>query len=252
MHFLSLIYTDAIYRPLLNALVFIYTTLAFHDLGLSIVILTLVVRALLHPTIIQTIRSQRTMAALQPKLKEMQKKYKDDKEEQARQTMALYREMGTHPLAGCLPVLIQLPILIGLYRVFLKGILLADPALLYSFVPHITSFNSLAFGLIDLTARSIPLAVLAGVSQFAQAKFLPAPQSGNGGDMARALTFQTTYFLPIFIAVISWRLPSALALYWTVFNVLAIVQQQWIQRRLDHERRSGPNQPDTRKNGNPS
>ena len=246
MNLITAVYTELIYRPLLNGLVFIYSFLPYQDLGLAILTLTFAVRLALHPTVVQTIRSQVAISALQPKLKEIQTRFKDNKEEQARQTMALYKSEGVHPLSGCLPILIQLPILIGLYRVFLKGIQLQDPSLLYFFIPAITAFNPVSFGVFDLTGRSVILALAAGLSQFMQAYFLPVPSPVNkdsGSDFSRMLKFQTTYFFPVIIAGISWSLPSALAFYWTVFNLLAIVQQLWIQKRLNHDRNSRTGKP---------
>jgi len=234
LNFFSLAYTELIYRPLLNGLVFIYAVLPYQDLGLAIGILTLAVRIILHPTLVQTIRSQLAMARLAPKLREVQERFKGDKEEQARRTMELYRAEGVHPLSGCLPLLIQLPILIGLYQVFWRGITNFDPSLLYQFLPAVESFNPVSFGVFDLTGRSATLSVAAGVSQFLQSRFLPgAGAAGGGSDFSRALHWQTTYALPVIIAVISWSLPSALAFYWTVLNLLAIVQQLWIQKRLE-------------------
>lgn len=237
MNPITFLYTQAIYRPLLNSLVLIYAILPYPDLGLAIIILTVVVRLLLHPTLVHTLRSQRAMARLQPRLQEIQKRFKDNKEEQTRRTMELWKEHGVHPLSGCLPLLIQLPVLIGLYQVFWKGIALAAPALLYSFVPKVSSFHYVAFGLFDLTTRSVVLAVAAGASQFLQSRFFPqvATGSGGSGELNRAMRLQTTYFLPAFITVISWSLPAAIPLYWTVLNLLAIVQQLWIEKRLEHD-----------------
>ena len=234
MNPLSLFWRELIYRPLFNALVFIYVALPFQDLGLAIFVLTLAVRIVLHPFIVQTVRSQAAMARVSPKLREIQTKFKNDREAQARETMALYRAEGVHPLSGCLPLLVQLPILIGLYQVFWKGIALADVSLLYAFLPAFDGFNSVSLGLFDLAQRSPALAIAAGASQFLQSKFLPqpVPSGGGRGDFGRALAWQTTYILPLFIVVISWSLPSALAFYWTVLNLLAIVQQLIIQKRL--------------------
>lgn len=245
MNPITVIYTEFIYRPLLNSLVFIYSFLPYQDLGLAILTLTFIVRLALHPAVVQTIRSQQAMLILQPKLKEIQARFKNNKEEQARETMALYKREGVHPLSGCLPILIQLPILIGLYQVFLKGIQLQDPSLLYSFVPPIAAFNPISLGVFNLTGHSAILAVAAGLSQFLQAYFLPTPNmdtKSGGSDFNRMLKWQTTYFFPIIIAGISWSLPSALAFYWTVFNLLAIVQQLWIQKRLSHDRNSRTSQ----------
>lgn len=248
MNLLTAIYTEVIYRPLLNGLVFVYTFLPYPDLGLAIFVITLLVRLLLHPTIVQMMRSQFILAKLQPELREIQERFREDKAEQARRTMALYREYKIHPLSGCVPVLIQLPILIGLYQLFWKGIALTDPSLLYAFIPALGAFNPVTFGVFDLTRPSAVLAIAAGLSQLAQAKFLPAPEVAPGGgvDFSRALRWQTTYVFPVIIAGISWSLPSALAFYWTVLNLLAIVQQLWIQNRLaGHESHPRAHQPNS-------
>lgn len=227
----SIFYTEIIYRPLLNALAGLYILLPYPDLGLAIVVMTVAVRLLLHPAIAQAVRSQSAMARLAPRLKEIQARHKDSREEQARRTMALYREYGIHPLSGCLPLVIQLPVLIGLYQVFLTGIALTDRSLLYPFlVARVAGFDPVAFGLVDLARRSIPLALAAGITQFFQGRTMPAPDPGSAGDMARAMHWQTRYVFPAIVALISWSLPSALALYWTVFNIFAIVQQRWIER----------------------
>ncbi len=253
MSFLSLLYNEIIYRPLLNGLVGIYLLLPYHDLGLAIIMLTLIVRLVLHPAISQTIRSQRAMTRIQPRLREIQQRFKSDKEAQAKETMALYRAEGVNPLSGCLPLLIQLPVLIGLYRLFWKGLSLTDRSLLYSFLPPFEIFNPVAFGLLNLTQASIPLAIAAGVSQFLQGYFTPQPQlatpAAGGADFSAMLQWQTRYVFPVIIAAISWSLPSALAFYWTIFNLLAILQQRFIEWRMSYERGQRTHQSDPAKDG---
>ncbi len=255
MHIFSLLYNEIVYRPLLNGLVFIYALLPIHDLGLSILLLTIIVRILLHPTVVSTIKTQLVMPQVQARLKDIQKKYKDNKEEQARQSMGVYKELGIHPFSFMVPLLIQIPVFLGLFRVFRTGILLKDPTLLYPFVPKISAFNPLAFGFLNFAERSIPLAVLAGLSQFLQGKYSPKPPDVKGmasDDMARAMRWQATFMFPIFFTGIALFLPAALSFYWTVANLLAIVQQLWIQKRLGHamyESHAGTNQPNTREDG---
>lgn len=254
MNVFALAYRTVITRPLANALVAIYLFLPYHDLGLAILAMTIVVRIVLHPAISQTVRSQRAMAAIQPQLREIQERLKNDREAQARETMARYRDAGVHPLSGCLPLLIQLPLLIGLYRLFWRGLAFSDPALLYPFLPTFTGFNPIAFGLFNLTRPSVALAIAAGASQFLQSFFVPqpaAPQSPGGtGDFGRIMQWQIRYFFPLMIAAISWSLPSALAFYWTAFNLLAILQQKIIERTT-YERDPRTHQPDAGEDGHP-
>lgn len=250
---ISLLYHAVIYQPLLNGLYFIYAVIPYHDLGLAIIVLTVAVRLILHRSTVQTLRSQKAMAAIQPRLKEIQQRFKDNKEEQTKQTLALYREHGVHPLSGCLPILVQFPVLFGLFQVFYRGITSNGETLLYSFIPDVGPFNPISFGLFDLASRSIVLSIAAGLSQFVQTKMMnkmtAGPAAGKTGDFANALKFQTTYFLPLVIAGISWSLPSAVALYWTIFNILAIVQQLWIQRIFENERSPSALKSNTGENG---
>ena len=108
------LYNEFLYRPLFNLLVFFYNTIAFSDVGIAIVLLTVFTRLIFLPLSQKAIRSQKALQELQPQIKAIQEKYKDNKEEQGRQVMAFYKQNKTNPLSGCLPLLIQLPILIAL------------------------------------------------------------------------------------------------------------------------------------------
>ena len=110
-----------LYQPLFNALMFLYQTVSFYDLGIAIIVLTLLIRFALYPVSQKGIRSQKEMFAIQPQIKKIQEEYKDRKEEQMKRTMALYKEKKINPFSGCLPILIQLPVLIALYWVFMAG-----------------------------------------------------------------------------------------------------------------------------------
>lgn len=218
------IYEEVLYRPLANVLVFFYEAIPYHDLGLAIILLTVAIRLLLYPFVAKSLRAQREMAALGPEIKALQEKYKENKEEQAKKLMELYKERGVNPFSGCLPVLIQLPLLFALYHVFanVTGTELLNN--LYSFIPHPQSIDPVAFGFLDLSARSIPLAILAGASQFLQAYFMPQT-AGADSAVQQAIQKQTVYILPIVITVISFQFPAALPLYWTVLNIIGIIQQ---------------------------
>ena len=118
-------YNTVLYQPLFNALILLYEYFPGHDFGIAIVVLTLIIRFALYPSSAQAIKSQEAMARLQPKIKELQDKYKDNKEQQAKEIMELYQKEKINPFSGCLPLLIQLPILIALYQVFLKGFIIS-------------------------------------------------------------------------------------------------------------------------------
>ncbi len=229
------IFNQVLYYPLFNALIWLYNNIAFHDLGIAIVILTILIRFILYPLSRKAIQSQKAMSTLQPKIKEIQKKYKN-KEEQAKQMMALYKENKVNPMAGCLPILVQFPILIALYRVFFTGL---DPEKLnglYSFVQKPESLNFIFLGLVDLSVRSITLAVIAGILQFIQAKMI-MPKKDNSKkkeglkignlDFSSLMGQQMTYFMPIITVFIALSLPAALPLYWIVITLFGIIQQHF-------------------------
>ena len=176
MNLLTTLFNTILYQPLFNALVFLYAFLPGHDFGVAVIILTLLIKIIFYPLGNQALRSQKALSELQPKLQEVQKKYKDDKEKQMKATMELYQKEKINPFSGCLPLLIQLPILIALYRVFWKGLQPSEMSYLYSFVPHPGAIDPSFLGIINLSEPNIFLAILAGIAQFFQSKMM-VPQS---------------------------------------------------------------------------
>lgn len=153
----------ALYQPLLNFLVWVYNVLPGHDLGLAIIILTIVIRLILWPLSQKATKSQKAMQDLQPKIKALQEKYKNDKQKITLATMDLYRQSKINPFSSFLIVLIQLPILIAVYRVFWKG-LKAKELSLYHFIHNPGSLNVTAFGFLNLAQPNIILALITGRS----------------------------------------------------------------------------------------
>ncbi|OGD29945.1 hypothetical protein A3J02_03580 [Candidatus Azambacteria bacterium RIFCSPLOWO2_02_FULL_46_11] len=225
------LYNELLYKPLFNALIFIYNVLPGADMGLAIIFLTILIRLLLYPLSKKTVVSQMALKEIQPQILEIQRKYKDNKQEQAKATMALYQEKKINPFSGCLPILIQFPILIALYQVFLGGFDPANFKELYSFISTPSFVNHLFLGLVNLSQPNLIFAVLAGVSQFFQTRMvIPAKPAGAGpagdkGAFSQMLNQQMLYFMPIFTIFIASRLPAALALYWTITNAFSIGQQ---------------------------
>src|SRR3990167_600999 len=163
------LYTEILYRPLFNAVVFLYDILPGHDFGLAIIALTTIIRILFFPLSIKTVRSQKAISLLNPKLQEIKQKFKNDKSAQSVETMKLYKDHNINPLAGCLPLLIQLPILIALYQAFIAGLKPENLGLLYGFVSNPGAINKISFGFIDITSKIPILAIFAGGAQFVQA-----------------------------------------------------------------------------------
>lgn len=227
--FLLSIYSEVVYRPLLNLLVFCYNTIPGHDIGIVIIVVTIIIRLLLAPAMHKTLKSQKQMNALQPKLNELREQHKDNKEAQAKAMMDLYKEHKINPLGSCLPLLLQLPLLIALYQVFSKA-LNGNLNGLYSFITRPEILNPKFLNLIDLSHPNIIFAILAGASQFWQSRMM-ALQNQSTDATAKAMAIQTTYVLPLLTVFIAWRLPAGLPLYWIVTTVFAIAQQYYIMRK---------------------
>ena len=220
-------YNNIIYYPLLNLLVWFYNIIPGHDIGIVIVLLTLLIRLALAPSFHKSLKSQKAMNDLQPKLNDLREKHKDDKEAQARAMMGLYKEHKINPLGSCLPLLIQLPILIGLYQVFSKALGGHELLGLYGFVKSPGTINPLFLGLINLAKPSIALGVLAGLAQFWQSKMM-MPKTQSADSTTKIMSMQTTYVLPVVSAIIAVRLPAGLPLYWIVTTLFAVGQQYYI------------------------
>jgi YidC/Oxa1 family membrane protein insertase len=227
------IFNTILYQPLFNALVLLYEYIPGKDFGVAVIVLTVLIRFLLYPLMAQSIRSQKVLSELQPKIQEVQKKYSGNKAEQSKAIMELYKKEKFNPFGGCLPLLIQLPILIALYQVFWKGFDSGEFVHLYSFVQRPGAINPFFLGMINLSEPSIILAILAGISQFIQSKMmmpgsLNSQQKGQAAQFSQTMQKQMIYLLPVFTLFILWRLPAAVGLYWTVTSVFSIVQQYFI------------------------
>ena len=234
MNILVLVFNTVLYQPLLNGLILLYQYIPGHDFGIAIIAITLIMRLLLYPSSIRGVRSQKALADLQPKIQEIQKEYKDDKNKQTKLLMELYKKEKINPFSGCLPLLLQLPILIALYQVFLRG--LQPESLtqsLYSFVSHPGIINFSFLGLINLAESNIFLALLAGIFQFYQLKISTA-QKGiikkEATGFSKTMQQQMLYFFPIFTVFIIWKLGSVIGLYWIV-SILFSIGEQYIVRK---------------------
>lgn len=228
-----------LYQPMFNALVFLYNYVPGHDFGVAIIILTLAIRLILYPLSVKAVNSQRSLQKLQPLIQEIQKKYKDDKEKQARETLALYKKEKINPFSGLIVAIIQLPILLALYRVFWNGLNPNELSALYGFVANPGQINALFLRIINLAKPNFILAVIAGIAQYLQAKML-APQTksktnnqSKQTNISHAMQKQMTYFMPIFTVIILIGLPSALGLYWATSSLFSVIQQRLTFRKAE-------------------
>lgn len=231
-----------IYDPILNALLYLQRALPGHDMALAILLLTLAIKGIFYLPSLAAIRSSRQLQTLQPKLKNLQEQYKNDREGLAREQMKLYKESKVNPLSSCLPLVIQLPFLYALYRVFFNGLHADSHGLLIaSQLKHVypalreyfatVPLHTITLGGLDLgKSHNIILAVLAGASQFWQTKMLAAPKEpktkgARDEAMTSAINKQATYLFPILTLYISYTFAAGLALYWLISTLFTIVQQ---------------------------
>lgn len=237
MQFFINLFNLILYKPLFNILILFYQYLPGQDFGIAIILLTILIKVLFYPLGVKAIKSQKVLQELQPKIREIQKKYKDDKEKQTRAMMELYQKEKINPFSGCLPLLIQLPILIALYQVFRKGLVSEEMINLYYFIPKPGQIDPTFFGIMNLSQPSIILAILAGIFQFIQTKMITPKiskvQKGEGqmAQFSGMIQKQTLYFFPIFTVLILWRLPAAIGLYWIIAALFSIIQQYLVFKK---------------------
>ncbi|MBI2550819.1 membrane protein insertase YidC [Candidatus Uhrbacteria bacterium] len=227
-------FNEILTRPLFNLLIEIYNVLPWHDMGLAIIALTILIKLVLWPLSHSSLKSQRRLQDLQPKLDALKSEHGANKDALAKAMMELYSKEKVNPLSSCLPILVQLPILIALYHVLLSGLNPGNLNTLYPFIQNPGDINSHFFGLIDLTQKNIWLAAVAGVLQYFQTRMLmarrppPALRKKEGAkdeDMMAAMNKSMTYALPLMTAVLGATLPGGVALYWVATNAISIFQQ---------------------------
>jgi len=224
-----------LYQPLFNALVLLYDYIPGRDFGVAIIVLTLIIRVALYPVSVKAINSQKNLQKLQPKIQDIQKKHKNNKEQQAKETLELYKKEKINPFSGLLLSLIQIPILIALYKVFWDGLNPEELSNLYQFIVNPGHLDPLFLGAIDLSKPNIIMAVFAGATQYFQSKMLipktAAKKQTGQPDFSQLMQKQMVYFLPGFTVIILLGLPSALGLYWAVSGLFSIIQQYFILKK---------------------
>jgi YidC/Oxa1 family membrane protein insertase len=242
-------------QPLTNLLFFFVAYLPGHDFGIAIILLTAFIRLILWPLASKQLHSQKALTAIQPEVNRLKEKYKNDPTKFNQATMELYKEKEVNPFSSCLPLLIQLPFLIGIFYVFRPFALpayadLSNPhgivGQLYPFVKNLPAVKSyisstavvstMFLGFVDLAKSvgkpisdyipNLVLAALAAAAQFVQSKMLLPKKDPNAPrDPSAAISAQMTYFFPVMTFAIAFTLPSALPLYWLVTTLFAILQQ---------------------------
>jgi YidC/Oxa1 family membrane protein insertase len=229
-------------QPIFNLLIFIYNILPWPDIGMATIILTIIIRLILAPLFYKSTRQQLIINQLQPTIKKIQKEYKDNAEKLAKAQMELYSQHKVNPFGSCFISLIQLPIILAVYRVFLMGF---SPEILqnnlYSFVNLPQNINPLFLGIVDLNKPNIFLAIISAVLQYISTK-LSLPSSSNSKTisdpsqkMANVFQKQMVFIGPAITFIILLGLPSNLGLYWSITTLFSITQQWFIKKNLKVE-----------------
>ena len=222
--FLEIGFFGSLFAPIENLLHFLIETLysftdklGFGNYGIAIILLTIIIKMLLYPLTAKQIKSMKAMQALQPQLKKLQEKYKDNPQMMQQKLAALYQNAGVNPLAGCLPLLIQMPILMGMYYA------------LYNFDYGGATPSFLWLSSLSETDSSYILPILSALTTFLQQKMSMTETTSQ----TRVLMI----IMPLFIGWISLNFPAGLVLYWVTMNIVQIAQQWWIIRNEEIEKK---------------
>lgn len=236
MDFLTGPWNTFLVQPLLSLLMLAYGL--FRDFGFAIVAVTVGIRLLLYPLFVAQIRSQRVMQELGPAMNEIRAKYGKDRQKVTEEQMKLYKERGYNPASGCLPLLVQMPILFAMYAAFIEAPNLTGALVderLWPFIPNPLGPDDK----LDLTANWLPwiggglgapdplfvLPILAGATQLISSVMaMPFGQKPSTDPQAKMMQSMAYYF-PVITVVIAWGLPSGLSLYWVATTVFQILQQ---------------------------
>jgi len=233
-------------QPLINLLIFFYSIVPGHDFGIAVILLTVVVRLVVWPLQSKTLRNQKAMNKIQPEIKKIQEKYKNDPVKMNSKMMELYKEKEVNPLSSCFPSLIQLPLLFALFyaiRPFSNqdfiDLAKQSAGLWHELYPWLKSlpfvhnalsqpFSTSMFSVINLAKPSWILGLIAAIAQFFQSKMLMPKQNL---DQTQKIFSQTLYIFPALTFFISLSLPAALPLYWIITTGIAALQQYLIIHR---------------------
>lgn len=246
------IFHELLYRPLFNALMALYVFLPGSDLGIAIIVLTVVVRLLLSPLLLRQFRSQRALAELQPKIAEIRQSTKDTSE-QSQKLLELYRRHGVSPVSGCLPLLVQLPILWAMYAALQGGLNPEAMSALYPIVPKPETLNVMAFGFVNLAQpalqrldghfvvswSAVVLAVLTTLVTYWQVRLTPTPQPHTPAEdrtpaeqITHRMSSQFQILVPLTTGYFTLVLPAGIALYWLTTTLVAVAQQWYLLRKV--------------------
>ena len=236
----SFLYTSFIFNPLYNGLIFLMDLLPWIDAGVAVIIFTIIVRLILFPLSKKAVITQLMMKKIEPEINKIKTTMANDRNGQALKMMALYKEKGISPFSSFIFLLIQLPIIFALYSIFINsGLPKVNASILYGFI-HIPTVNMNFLGILDISAASTTMAVIAAISQYLQLHFsINAPKTSIGGmnmnkqaDITQNMMGNMKYVIPVMVFLISYKYSAVVALYWTVSSLFTLAQEIYIKRSL--------------------
>jgi len=217
----------------------------FFSIGFAVIVVTFIVRVILFPLSKKAVRTQIEMKVIEPEIESIKNKYKDNKQEQSVQIMKLYKEKGVNPFSSIFLVLLQLPVLIALYYVFLRGGLpKIDYTILYHFVAPPDTINMFFLG-IDTAQKSVIFAIIAGLTQFWQIQVAtpmktppkdPNAKRSMGDDLAKSMSFQMKFIMPVFMFFIAWSFPVVVSIYLITTNLFSVAQEFYMRGKMAKEK----------------
>ncbi len=240
---MSFIWHTFFFDPIYNSLIFFVDVVRGGDVGIAIILTVLLVKIILLPVSLKAARTQLLMNEMEPKMREIKEKFKENREEQARRTLELFQTYKVNPFSSIFLLFLQIPIVIALYLSVYRGGGVALPevntALLYSFIPTPETVSMFFLGMMNIAEKSFVLALLAGVTQFIHTNLsMPklAPRDPNAeasfkDDFNRSLQLQMRYVMPIIIVVAAYTISAAIALYFTVSNLASIAQEYVVRHK---------------------
>lgn len=233
------LFRTALYQPLYNVLVFFVDVAPARDLGVAIILLTLLIRLILLVPSQRAIESQRRMQELQPKLEHIKKKFAGNQEKIAQETLQVWKEHKVNPFGSCLPLLIQFPVLIALFYVIQNGLNPDNTYLLYSPLKDVdlSNIHTNFLGILELTkVNAFILPLIIGLLQFAQLKLTMAKKKtadspAQSSEMESASKMMV-YIMPVMIALFTASVPAGVGLYWGISTLFGIGQQLVANRKV--------------------
>jgi YidC/Oxa1 family membrane protein insertase len=241
-------FSAVFYQPLYNGLILLFNLIPGGDMGIAVILFTLIIKLILFPLSQKAVKTQLGMKRLEPEFAKIREKY-PDKQEQALKTMELYKVAGVNPFASFFLVIIQLPILIALYYTFVRsGLPTINTSLLYPFVHANKVISMQLFGLVDISSKNAILSLLAALSTYLQIRFsgatlppkAPGSKASFSDDLARTMNMQMRYIYPVIVFIISYRISGAVALYWLVTNLITALQELYVRRSYARKQQALP------------